>query len=213
MPRLRRQLASLLALVAALSAGQLHAQDGALPVGSAPEAVLRPGDAVRITVYGHQELTGEFPVTGDGYIAHPIYRTVRVVGVPQDEIERRVQEILYDFDAQPRFVVEPLVQVVVGGEVRQPNLYALSPEMTVSQAVGLAGGVTDRARLDRVRLIRDGVEHRLDLTAPDAAIREMNVQSGDQIIVDRRVSIFREYIAPAGSIASAIVSVIALIVR
>src|SRR5690606_27965835 len=103
------QLASLLALVAALSAGQLHAQDGPLPVASAPEAVLRPGDAVRITVYGHQELTGEFPVTSDGYNAHPIYRTVRVVGVPQDGIERRVRGLLYDFDSQPRFVVEPRV--------------------------------------------------------------------------------------------------------
>src|SRR5690606_41131851 len=70
--------------------------------------------------------------------------------VPQDEIERRVQEILYDFDAQPRFVVEPLVQVVVGGEVRQPNLYALSPEMTVSQAVGLAGGVTEDRKSTRL---------------------------------------------------------------
>lgn len=213
MPRLRYRLVSLLALVAGLSTGQVHAQDGAMPPTSAAASVLRPGDAVRITVYGHEELTGEFPVTGDGYIAHPIYRAVRVVGASQAEIERRVQEILYDFDAQPRFVVEPLVQVVVGGEVRQPNLYALAPEMTVAQAVGLAGGVTDRARLDRVRLIRDGVEHRLDLTDPNAPLSDRTVQSGDQIIVDRRVSIFREYIAPAGSIASAIVSVIALIVR
>lgn len=213
MPELRNCLVILCVFAVALNTGTLHAQSEPLPTPAASESLLRAGDAVRITVYGHEELTGEFAVTGDGYIAHPIYRSVQVVGVPQDEIERRVQDILYNFDAQPRFVVEPLVQVVVGGEVRQPNLYALAPEMTVAQAVGLAGGVTDRARLDRVRLLRDGVEYRLDLTSPEAEIGDMTVRSGDQIIVDRRVSVFREYIAPAGSIASAIVSVIALILR
>ena len=177
------------------------------------ETLLRAGDAVRITVWNHDELTGEFAITADGRIAHPIYHQLEVAGLPISNVEIMIQEILRGFATEPQFVIEPLVRVVVGGEVRQPNLYLLPVEMTIAQAVGLAGGVTDQARLDEIVLLRRGDEYSIDLTDATSGGGQLAVQSGDQIIVNRRVSFFREYVAPAGSITAALVSIITLLIR
>jgi len=178
------------------------------------EAVLQPGDAVRITVWRNPELSGEFPLAADGSILHPLYRELRVIGLPYSRVEAEVRALLARYDAEnPQFVIEPLLQVSVGGEVRQPNLYRLPPETTIAQAVALAGGATDRGRLDRVRLFRGGEEIRIDLTRPEAGLAQEPIRSGDQLYVDRKVSIWREYIAPGGSITAAIVTLIGVLTR
>lgn len=170
-------------------------------------AELRPGDAVRIAVWRMPELSGEFEIAGDGTIAHPLYRTVRVTGAGQAELERRVRERLLQFETNPQFVVEPLLRVSVGGEVRQPNLYSLRPEVTVAQAVARAGGLSERGRLDRVHLVRDGVRSTLDLVDPASGGGQLTVRSGDQIYVERRRDVFRELVAPVASVIAAVASV------
>ena len=101
----------------------------------------------------------------------------------------------------------------MGGEVRTPNLYTVSPLMTIAQVVALAGGATERGRLERVRLYRNGTEVLVDLKSPENGLAQSRVQSGDQIYVDRRISVFREYIAPAGSIVAALAAVANIILR
>jgi protein involved in polysaccharide export with SLBB domain len=179
----------------------------------AREPMLRPGDAVRITVFRQPELTGEFEVASDSTVGHPLYRQVRVAGVPTSMAEDRLRLFLEELEATPNFVVQPLFRVAVGGEVRQPNLYSLSPSTTLAQAVAAAGGLSDRGRLDRVRLLREGREHRVDLTRPGSGLADAPVRSGDQIVVERRVDFFREYVAPAGSITAALVSLISVLTR
>lgn len=191
----------------------LCAVNGGLNAQVTSAAVLQAGDAVKITVWEHEELSGQFDITADGMIAHPLYRSIRAAGVPQDELEPRIAELLRQFDTMPQFVVQPLFRVVVGGEVRQPSLYLLSPETTISQAVGLAGGVTDRAHLEKVVLFRGGEETVIDLSRAEVGTGQMPVRSGDQIFVPRRISFFRDYIAPAGSITGAVVAIISLLIR
>lgn len=175
--------------------------------------VLRAGDAVGITVWRDEDLSGEFPVAYDGSVGHPLLRDVYVVGVPLAEVESRIHARLATLRTNPQFFVQPLLSVSVGGEVRMPSLYRLPPSTSISEAVALAGGASERARLDRVRLFRDGEEIRVDLTLPEAGLAQTPIQSGDQLYVDRRTSIFREYIAPAGSITAAIVSLISVLTR
>jgi polysaccharide export outer membrane protein len=204
---MRRLLSSLLWLAVA----------AAVSAQAAPKAtttlLLRPGDALRITVLRHPELSGEFLVNGDGVLVHPLYRDLRVSGVPLSETEQLVRSVLARFDAKPEFVIDPLFQVSIAGEVRQPNLYALRPTTTIERAVALAGGVSERGRLDRVRLFRGGSEYQIDLTRPERGMSVDLIQSGDQIVVTRRSSVFRDYIAPAGSIIGALAAVINIATR
>lgn len=176
-------------------------------------AVLSPGDVVRIAVWRQPELSGEFEVAADSTIRHPLYREVRVAGVELAEAEARVRAFLTGFEANPRFVMEPLFRVAVGGEVRSPNLYTLPPEVTVAQAVAMAGGPTDRGRLSRVRLVRHGQMRVLDLTEVGGEAARMPIRSGDQILVERRSNIFRDYIVPGASITGALVTIINFVVR
>jgi len=176
-------------------------------------AVVRPGDVLRVTVWRDQTLSGEFAVSMDGTVAHPLYRELTVAGKTVPQIEAEFRTLLGRLTTQPQFVIEPLVRISVGGEVRTPNLYTVPPLTTLSQAVALAGGVTDRGKLNRVRVFRDGQELVVDMTRPEEGLAQSPVQSGDQIYVDRRVSIFREYIAPAGSITAALAAIANMILR
>jgi polysaccharide export outer membrane protein len=178
-----------------------------------PPASLRPGDVLRITVLRHPELSGEFAIHSDGTVLHPVYRDLHVTDVPLEDAEQRIRALLGRFESRPEFVIDPLFQVAVGGEVREPNLYALRPTTTIAQAVATAGGATDRGRLDRVRLFREGREVLIDLSRPEAGAATGLIQSGDQILVERRSSVFREYIAPAGSIIGALAAVINVLTR
>lgn len=176
--------------------------------------VLRPGDLLQVTVWRQPELSGEIPVGADGTLAHPLYRELQVAGVPLDVVERRVREVIGRYEANPYFVLRPLFRVAVGGEVGAPNLYSFPPDVTVQQAVALAGGPTDMGRIDRVQVIRDGEVIELDLTRHEDGAGEMPVRSGDQILVARRrESFFRQVIVPASSLTAAVVSIVTLLTR
>lgn len=198
-----------LALLVAAAAVAPHHLSGQQPVNGEP--VLRPGDAVNIVVWRQAELSGEALVVGmDSAIQHPLYRNVKVAGVPISEARARLQSYLERFESNPQFILQPLVRVVVAGEVRQPNLYPLPPETTVAQAVALAGGPTDRGRLDRVRLLRGSREIILDLTSAGAAEVEIQVESGDRILIPYRRDLLRDYVVPVASVIGAVVSILNL---
>jgi len=184
------------------------AQSAAPPAGVASGA-LNPGDVVRITVWRKPELSGDFVVAGDGTVSHPLYRSVRVTGIPLPAVEARLREFLATLEENPQFVVEPLLRVAVAGEVRQPNLYNLRPETSLSQAVAVAGGTTERGRRDRIVLVRDNRERVVDLRRPDQSGAGMLVRSGDQVVVELQRNTW-DVVGPIVSVlgaAAAIVSV------
>lgn len=191
-------------LVLLASAAPLEAQS------ESPGAVLRAGDAVRITVWRKPEMSGEFVVGGDGALVHPLYRQVRVSGIPLAIAEGSIRDFLTRYESAPQFAFEPLFRVFVGGEVRQPNLYLLRPETTVAQSIALAGGAVERGNLNRLRLVREGRSIMVDLAAPGEAGGQMPVRSGDQITVPRRSDILREYVMPIASVTAAIATVVNL---
>jgi protein involved in polysaccharide export with SLBB domain len=200
---------SAVALLACLIVSPVPSQSS-----SQESVALTSGDAVKITVWRRPELTGEFTIAADGSINHPLYRSVIVAGLPFATVEERLRKFLETLETNPQFVVQPLLRVSVGGEVRQPSLYRFPPETSIAEAVALAGGVSERGRLDRVKLMRsDGTVLRVDLTQPDESVAQQPINSGDQIFVERRISFFREYIAPAGSIMAALVSLANLLTR
>jgi protein involved in polysaccharide export with SLBB domain len=177
------------------------------------EPGLRPGDAVRITVWRRPELSGEFVIDADGALAHPLYRAVRLVDVPIALAESRLKTFLGTFESNPSFSFEPLLRVTLSGEVTRPNLYSLRPETTIAQAVAIAGGPTARARSDRVRLLREGQTLLVDLSRPESALAQARVRSGDQIQVDLRRSVFREYVAPAIMLTGSTAAILNVILR
>lgn len=175
--------------------------------------VLVPGDGIRVAVWRQAELSGEFMIAADSTLRHPLYRAVKVAGVPMQVVEQRMRSYLQQLEANPQFVLEPLLHVTVSGEVRSPSIYTLPPEVTVAQAVVRAGGATETARTDHVRLRRDGREYVVDLTYPDLETAQTPVRSGDQIIVPRRANFFRERVVPVIGAVSSTASFLYLVIR
>ncbi|HEY0564741.1 MAG TPA: SLBB domain-containing protein, partial [Terriglobales bacterium] len=190
---------AILALVLLAHSGQAQ-QAGS----SSQRLTLSPGDVVRIEVWQQKAYSGEFPVADDGTIVHPLYRELRVAGRPLNEVEGMFRDFLSRFLTNPTFSIQPLLRVVVAGEVRQPNIYTVPPGTTVAQVIAMAGGPTDRGRLDDIRLIRNATASRLDLTRPDATATREEIHSGDEILMGRRRNIMQDIVAPSSSILAAL---------
>ena len=188
--------------------GAARAQSTSPPTASVNSA-LNPGDVVRITVWRKPELSGDFVIAGDGTVSHPLYRTVRVTGISLSAVDARLREFLATLEANPQFVVEPLLRVAVAGEVRQPNLYNLRPETSLTQAVAIAGGTTERGRRDRVVLVRESREMTVDLRRPDQSGAGMLIQSGDQIVVEHQRSVW-DAVGPIVSILGATAAIVSV---
>jgi polysaccharide export outer membrane protein len=174
-------------------------------------AVLQPGDQVHLAVWKHPEMSGEFLVAADGTLAHPLFRDTHIAGISQVEAEALVRTVLQRYETDPQFVYQPLVRVAVVGAVRTPNLLSVPPSTTIAEAIALAGGPSDDARVDHVRVLRAGGA--LKLSAADLAARNWRVASGDEIVVARRSTVFRDFIAPSASIAAAFAAVATLLRR
>ena len=198
------------------SSMRLPASSAAAPptgLTSIAGVLIAPGDYVRVNVWRKPELSGEFLVAADSSIKHPLYQSVKVAGLPVADAQERVRSYLLRYESAPQVSLDPLFQVAVGGEVRSPNLYRLAPETNLAQAVALAGGPTDRGRLDRVDLLRGGRTYTVDLTSADGAAVQTPIQSGDRIFVGRQRDALRDTIAPFASLAAAIGSLAVIIFR
>jgi polysaccharide export outer membrane protein len=171
-------------------------------------AVLRPGDVIRIVVWRLPELSGEFTVAENRTIVHPVYQQIRVASVPIPEVEALVRDVLLRYESDPQFVVEPLLRIVVSGEVRQPGLFSVPPGMTVAQAGVSAGGMTTQARTSKVTLVRDGTRRDYALSGEKAEAFQMPIRSGDQVVVQRKSAILRDYFWPIASAVGAVAGVV-----
>jgi polysaccharide biosynthesis/export protein len=163
-------------------------------------------------------MSGDFVVGADGSITHPLYRTVKVAGLPISTVEANLGRFLAGFQSSPQFVVEPLIRVAVSGEVTRPTVFALRPQTTVAEAVARAGGLNQFGKRNRVRLVRTDAagEQReifFDLSEPSDPIGSGPVRSGDLVVVDRKRSIFREVVLPFVGLVGSVASIVLLIDR
>jgi polysaccharide export outer membrane protein len=119
---------------------------------------LGGGDEIRVITYGSQDLTAQFHVSDDGYIAMPLLGNVQAAGKTPTELSADISRAL----VQKGLVNNPSVSVEILtyrpifllGEVTRPGQYPFQPGMTVQQAVAMAGGFTYRAIDDKVNLTR-----------------------------------------------------------
>ncbi len=73
-----------LVLAALLGPSALFAQN---PASAAAGTTLEPGDTIRIIVWRKPEFSGDFVIGQDGTITHPLYRAIKVGGVPIPQAE------------------------------------------------------------------------------------------------------------------------------
>ncbi|MBB5719967.1 polysaccharide export outer membrane protein [Stakelama sediminis] len=137
---------------------------------------LGPGDAVRVTVYGEDKMSGEYEVAGNGSLALPLIGDVPAGGKTAAELAALVRTRLADggylLDPQVSAEVRDYRPYYILGEVSKPGEYPYADRLTIFQAVARAGGFTPRAD-----------QHRVVLRRSDwAAAREVRL-TGDALLI------------------------------
>jgi len=147
---------------------------------------LGTGDQLRINVYGHQDLSGEFEVDGTGAVSLPLVGQVDALGLTTPQLESKIVEKLDgDYILNPRVSVEVTNYrpYYVLGEVGSPGEYPYSSGLTVLNAVAAAGGFTYRAKKNVVFIksadSNKEVAYRLDTSTA--------VKPGDTLRIEERI--------------------------
>jgi protein involved in polysaccharide export with SLBB domain len=148
---------------------------------------LGTGDRIAVTVFGQQDMSGEFDVDDTGSIALPLAGAVPVKNKTPRDVEKQLEAQL---GGRGGMLNNPKVNVAVVryrpvyilGEVQRPGAYPYQSGLTVMTAVALAGGYTYRAANKKISVIREETGDR----EPKAA-GEMNyIAPGDVIIIPER---------------------------
>jgi protein involved in polysaccharide export with SLBB domain len=165
MRHLARKISFALLALATMLGGGCATQ--ALPPGAAlegagavPDYLLGAGDRVRVTVFGEQELSGEFMVSSRGFVAMPLIGEVQAGNTTLDAFTRTVEEKLVasDMVRAPKVSTDIIAYrpFYILGEVATPGQYPYAIGMTVTKAVATAGGFTYRANAGTVFVTREG---------------------------------------------------------
>jgi polysaccharide biosynthesis/export protein len=122
---------------------------------------LQPGDKLRIEVYKDAQLSQSVQVRPDGKITLPLVGDIAAINLTPIDLRDRVATALKDYVNNPVvtvIVVEgtaPTAYVI--GEVNRPGPVTLQTNMTVLQALSVAGGLKDFADAKNIRILRKGI--------------------------------------------------------
>ena len=153
------------------------ARPGSRPSGFSnlpPETpyTLGSGDRVRVDVFDVPEYSGEFPVLVDGTLNLPVIGAVSVRGRTLQQASETISRLYARYVRRPLVTVGLLaprpVTIAVAGEVNRPGTYSATGAQggagvqsgqfpTITQAITLAGGITQAAEVGQVKLRRRGV--------------------------------------------------------
>ena len=146
---------------------------------------LDSGDKLRIVVFGQDTLSNNYTVDAQGQVNMPLIGSVPARGSTTSQLSAAIASRL-----KQSFIRDPSVAVDVEtyrpffvlGEVAFPGQYPYVPNMTVENAIAIAGGFTPRASKDKVKVTRQvqGQAARYELPL------RMPVRPGDTITVTER---------------------------
>ena len=146
---------------------------------------LDSGDRLRIVVSGQDALSNNYTVDAQGQVTLPLVGAVEARGRTTAQLGGAIAGRL-----KAGFVRDPSVAVEIEtyrpffvlGEVTFPGQYPYVPNMTVENAIAIAGGFTPRASKDKVAITRknQGVPTRstLPLRSP--------IRPGDTVEISER---------------------------
>lgn len=171
--------------------------------------VIGPKDILKITVWGQQDLSGNYPVALDGMVNFPLVGQVEASGLTENQFAERLRALLAkDYLVNPQVFVSVVEyrskKVIVLGEVAKPGVYPLTGEMTVLEIMSQAGLSSSAGK--EIVLVRKGEKvasvgssrtsgnsiRRLSLDKIRSADPKENipVEDGDTIFVPKNNSFF-----------------------
>ncbi len=145
-------------------------------------------DVIEVSVWKEPDLSRQVPVRPDGKIALPLIGELTAEGKTPRQLEQEITGKLQPLVRDPR--VSVIVRdvngrrVFVTGMVTKPGAFPLRSDMTVLQALALAGGLQEFADRGDIRVLRANGK-RLVVSYDDLmdGKRDVALGSGDTVVV------------------------------
>lgn len=185
------------------SAKNAAPENASVPVSapSSPEPatsddyVIGADDVLAINVWKEPDLTRTLPVRPDGKISLPLIGDIGASGSTPKELQANIQDRLSQYIAKPAVTV--IVQEAkshrfnIVGEVQKPGSYLLISKMTILDAIALAGGFRDWAKVKSIYVLRvnpNGSPAKLafnykKVIKGDASGQNIQLRTGDTVVV------------------------------
>lgn len=133
------------------------------PIDNAPVAEnyrLGPDDIVLLQLFGKKNNSEELKVSRDGSVNLPEIGPVNVNGLTVNQaselIVSKVRESMIGVDAVVTMGKLRTINIFVAGEAKTPGMFAVSALTTVTQALYVAGGVSEIGSLRDIQVKRNG---------------------------------------------------------
>jgi len=146
---------------------------------------LGVGDKLRITVFGEENISGEFDVGARGKVSLPLVGDIQGKGLTLPEFRARMAKRLSEgYLKDPRITVEVLNYrgFFVHGEVRSGGEFKYKTGLKIRDAIAMAGGFSYRANEGYFYLMREGFTSPAKVSFPN----NMPVLPGDNIRIPER---------------------------
>ena len=210
------------AIVSTAAAGQSTAQAvqpaspppaGATPTAAtaasansdaAANAILYPGDLVRLKIWREPDLSGDFGVDERGQAVFPKIGSVHVTDITTDSLRRLLIATYTQYLRDPSIEVTMLRRVTVLGAVKNPGLYPVDPTMTIADVLALAGGADPNGNQDKLELIRGGARQPVRFTER-TPVGATAIRSGDELYLPERSWISRNGYIVGAMIGAAVI--------
>jgi polysaccharide biosynthesis/export protein len=140
-----------------LTAGDISPQP-AKAATEDPNYAIAPEDVLTIDVWKEPEISRTVPVRRDGKISLPLLNDLQAAGLTPTQLGSEIVEKLRATIVHPQVTVivaqMSSLRVYILGQVTRGGAYPLVPDMTVMQALSIAGGFTPYANLKKIYVMR-----------------------------------------------------------
>lgn len=162
------------------------------PSNVASNYIIGADDSLQITVWQEPNLsTPALPVRPDGKISLPLVGDITAAGFTPMQLSADISNRLKQFVTDPVVDVSVLAvnskRVYLIGEVMHVGPLAISPGMTVLQAIATAGGLTPYANKKHVYILRGDRQQKIPfdytLAVKKGDMQGVSLVPGDTIVV------------------------------
>jgi polysaccharide export outer membrane protein len=140
-----------------LAAGEVTSQPAKAATDD-PNYSIAPEDVLTIDVWKEPEISRTVPVRRDGKISLPLLNDLQAAGLTPTQLGAEIVEKLRATIVHPQVTVivaqMSSLRIYILGQVTRAGAYPLVPEMTVMQALSIAGGFTPYANLKKIYVMR-----------------------------------------------------------
>lgn len=120
--------------------------------------LIGANDVLNIFVWNEPDLTMDVTVMSDGRITFPMIGEIMAGGRTATELKDIITEKIKDYVSSPEVTVivreSRSRNIYIIGMVNQPGQYQLNTDMTVLQALSMAGGFTEWADKKNIMVVR-----------------------------------------------------------